>query len=98
MAMRHYVYLVRPPRPTFMQDAREDESAAVGAHFRYLQEMLADGKLIIAGPCEDAAFGVVVFRAENDASAAMFVREDPAVAAGVFSAELHPFRLSLIQG
>lgn len=80
-----------------MQDAREDESAAVGSHFRYLQEMLAEGRLVLAGPCEDGAFGVVVFRAENDAEAARVVREDPAVAAGVFSAELHPFRLSLIQ-
>lgn len=94
-----WAYFVRPPRSTFMEDASDQESEVVGRHFQYLQGLLAGGRLIMAGPCIDGKGpGIIVFEATDEAAARATMEADPAVVAGVFSAELHPFRASLLRG
>lgn len=93
-----WVYLIRPVRPGFMETATEAEDRVMGEHFAHLQRQLAEGRLVLAGPCLDAAFGIVVFHAPGEAEAAAMMRADPAVAAGLMTAELHPFRVSLLAG
>ena len=44
----------------------------------------------------DDAFGIVIFRTDDDEAARQVVDEDPAVAAGVMRAELFPFRLAML--
>lgn len=70
----------------------------MGEHFAYLKELLAKGQLLMAGPCEDAAFGIVIFEADSAEAAEAIMRNDPAVAKGVMIAELHRFRVSLLRG
>lgn len=70
----------------------------MGEHFAYLKELLAKGQLLMAGPCEDAAFGIVLFEAESVQAAEAIMQGDPAVAKGVMIGELHPFRISLLRG
>ena len=62
----------------------------------YLQRALEEGKLILAGPCVDGDFGVVVFRAATEEEAEEFMLSDPAVRHGVMTAEPHPYRVSLM--
>ena len=94
-----WAYFVRPSRPTFMEDQTDEESAVVGRHFRYLQGLLGEGRLIMAGPCTDGKGpGIIVFEAADEDEARVTMEADPAVVAGVFSAELHPFRASLLRG
>jgi uncharacterized protein YciI len=82
-----------------MDDATGEESAAVGRHFEYLQGLLGEGRLIMAGPFLDGkAPGIIVFEAADEDEARATMKADPAVVAGVFSAELHPFRASLLRG
>lgn len=96
--LTQWVYLIRPPRETFMQDATEQESRKVTEHYRRLVRMLEEGRLILAGPCTDGKGpGIVVFEAESEQRAREIMLGDPAVKAGVFSAELHPFRASLLR-
>ena len=47
------------------------------AHFERLQKALAKDKLILAGPCLDGEFGIVVFRAQSREEAEEFVKNDP---------------------
>jgi uncharacterized protein len=55
--------------------------------------------LILAGPFLDGqAPGIIIFEAADEAEARATMEADPAVAAGVFTAELHPFRASLLRG
>ena len=96
--MDHYLIIYRPPRSTFVDDATESESAAVGVHFEYLKRLLSEGALLLAGRTDDASMGLVVFRAADQTSAERIVRDDPAVKAGVFKAELHRYRLALFSG
>jgi uncharacterized protein YciI len=73
------------------------EEATIDEHFKYLEKALADNKLILAGRCSDKAFGIVVFRAESQKEAENFMKNDPAVKKKVMTAELHPFRIALIE-
>lgn len=90
-----FVYLLRPRRADFLATMTAAEEDVMGAHFAHLQAVLADGNLILAGPCEDAAFGIVVFRSDSPEEAARLMAADPAVRGGLMDAEIHPFRVSL---
>ncbi len=95
--MECYVYLLRPSHPGLVDHPTPDEEAVLGAHFGYLQAALQDGRLLLAGPCTDGAFGIVVFRAASLVAAREFMQGDPAVRGALMTAELHPFRASLFK-
>jgi uncharacterized protein YciI len=91
----NYLLLYRPPRPTFAEDATEEEDRIIGEHFQYLKSLLAQGKLLIAGPCEDASLGLAVIECENDEEARKVMAADPAVRGRVFTCEMKPYRVAL---
>jgi uncharacterized protein YciI len=94
-APRHFLYLIKPSRATFVDDMTPQEEEVMAEHFGYLKRLLAEGRLVFAGPCLDGAFGVVVLEVEAEETAFQLMMEDPSVRAGVMAPELHPFRLSL---
>ena len=96
--MTHYIYKITPARKGFADSPTYEEKQIMSEHFAYLNRLLAEGKLLLAGPCTDAAFGIVIFEAESMAEATLIMQSDPAVAAGVMNAELHEFRVSLLRG
>ncbi|HWQ21597.1 MAG TPA: YciI family protein [Clostridia bacterium] len=93
--MATWIYLLHLTRPEAVSSPTEDESAAIDRHFVRLQRACAAGTVRLAGPATDGAFGIVIFEARDEAAACSFMVEDPAVRAGVMTAELHPFRVSL---
>ena len=95
--MAHFLLLYRPPRPTFADDATEQEDRVIGDHFKYLKSLLAQGKLLIAGPCEDASMGIAVIECENECEARVIIAADPAVKARVFDCEAKPYRVALMR-
>ena len=96
----HYIYLIRP-RPGFVDSMTPGEEAVMAEHFAYLQDLMTQGRLVMAGPCLDGAFGIVILRvpSQRDSDgleeARGLMEADPAVRAGVMRAELHPFKISL---
>lgn len=90
-----FIYVLRPCRSGLIDEATPEEEATLSEHFEYLERSLEEGRLILAGPCLDGEFGVVVFRAATEQAAVEFMRGDPAVRCGLMTAELHPFRVSL---
>jgi uncharacterized protein YciI len=73
------------------------DETLVNEHFEYLKKALAEGKLALAGRCLDGEFGIVIFRAESERDAKGFMENDPAVKKGIMIAELHSFRVALIE-
>lgn len=50
---------------------------------------------MLAGPCLDETFDIVVISAEDDKVARDFMLNDPAVKCNVMMAELHPIEIAL---
>jgi len=93
----HWLCIIRPPRPTFMDDSTPEEDQVMSDHFAYLKGLLDEGTLILAGPSLDPPFGLIIFEAEDVEAARGLIERDPSVAAGLQEPELYPFRASLVQ-
>lgn len=94
--MPEYIYLIHPLRHEFFERPTSQEDEMMEAHFEYLKQATERGEVVLAGPCLDETFGVVVFRAENDLAARTFMLNDPAVKSNVMIAEIHPMKISLM--
>ena len=95
--MPDYLYLIHPLRHEFFESPTPREEAVMNAHFEYLKKATAEDVVLLAGPCLDETFGIVVFRAENEESARAFMMNDPSVENNVMMAELHPLRISIMK-
>ena len=93
--MPEYIYLLHPLRDEFFEQPIPEEAAVMEEHFQYLKHATETGRVILAGPCLDDTFGIIVFRADDDAAAHAFMFNDPSVKKNVMMAELHPMRISL---
>jgi uncharacterized protein YciI len=97
--MQQFLYRIQPVRLGMLTEGPTDrEAAIVGDHFRYLQRLVAEGTVLMAGRtlnADDRTFGIVVFVAASEARASEIVSGDPAVMHGVMRAELFPYRVAL---
>lgn len=90
-----FVYIVRPARKTFEQDATEAEGAIIREHVQYLKKLMGEGRLVLAGrTAQDWPMGFVIFEAADLAAAQQIMQGDPAVAKGVFTGEVAPYRIA----
>ena len=70
----------------------------VGRHFARLAKATDAGQAILAGRTTEAldkTFGLVIFEAESEEAARLFMESDPAVEANIMSAMLHPYSVAL---
>ncbi|MBI1277724.1 MAG: hypothetical protein GC179_06315 [Anaerolineaceae bacterium] len=96
---QHYLFMIHPVRgQDFFNDMQPHEEAAMSAHFEYLKQALAEGKLLLAGPMLDKTFGIGLLRVDSEDDARAFLQNDPSVIANVQRPELHPMKLSLWAG
>jgi uncharacterized protein len=78
----------------------EREEKIVSSHFMKLQELLKAQKLILAGKTsnmDEKTFGIVILEVESEDEAQTIMKNDPAVAEGVMTAELFPYKVALIR-
>jgi uncharacterized protein len=80
-----------------MKNQSAEEKNALEAHFFYLQKLLQEGKLVLAGPCLDASFGVVILQDGIKDEAHHIMVNDPAIVHEIMTGELFPFRVSLLK-
>jgi uncharacterized protein YciI len=97
--MAEWIYFIHPPRDDFAATMSDDERAVWATHFERLQRLLVEGTLIMAGPTLGSInTGIAVVEAADEAAARRLMEEDPAIASGIASGELRPFRVSLLRG
>jgi uncharacterized protein len=77
--MPEYTYLIHPYRHGFYENPSVEEKTILDEHFNYLKAAAEAGIVILAGPCTDDTFGLVIFHAENDRAANAFMFADPSV-------------------
>lgn len=97
--LSQFIYVLHlVPRLQDQQAWNKEDIAAVDQHFNRLKEATDKGQVIFAGRTPeslDKTFGIVVFEAKDQQAASEFMSTDPAVVAGVMTAELHPFSVAL---
>jgi len=62
-------------------------------HGKYMLSLYTKGSMKLAGPLTDDAGGAVLLEVSDEAEAKAIVTNDPAVKAGVFVFEMHPWKL-----
>ncbi len=93
--MAEYIYLIHPFREGYFEKPTKIEETVMEEHYQYLRKAADEGIVILAGPCLDDTFGVVIFREKNEAAAKVFMLNDPSVVNNVMMAELHPMRAAI---
>jgi len=93
--MPEYLYLIHPLRDGFFDQPTLEENTVMEQHYQYLKRAAADGTVMLAGPCLDETFGLIVFCADSETDAREFMFNDPSVKQNVMMAELHPIRVSV---
>jgi uncharacterized protein YciI len=97
--MEQFLYQLRPTRPAMLVEGlTEREESIVGEHFAYLQGLVSEGVVLMAGRTQttgEDTFGIVVYRSESEKAARGIMEADPAVANGVMTARLYPFGVAL---
>lgn len=90
--MRSYV-LAHLKTGSNRSTTQEEAQALQAAHLQNIERMAEEGKLVLAGPFLDGGSlrGLYVFDTPSVDSARAWTASDPAVAAGVFDMELHPW-------
>jgi uncharacterized protein YciI len=77
------------------RDGIEEEREMLEAHWAYLRELHAQGKLVVAGPSwtgEDP-YGIGVFDLRQREAVEALLAEDPAITSGAMRAEIRPLRI-----
>ena len=97
--LKQFIYVLRLV-PRLYSDAAwtQEDKMALDRHFARFQHAVETGELILAGRTRepgDRTFGIAIFQAHDEAAARKFMESDPAVIAGLMTAELHPFSVAL---
>jgi len=96
---KHFIYVLHlVPRLHDDKAWTPEDKAAVDRHLANFKAAVQSGQLILAGRTResgDKTFGIAIFEAADEAAALKFMETDPAVVAGVMTAELHPFAVVL---
>ncbi len=97
--MNQFIYVLKLiPSLVHPENWTDRENKTVEKHFNRLQEWKEEGFLILAGrttQMDENTFGIVIFEAADEETARTLMKSDPAVAEGVMTAELYPYRVAL---
>lgn len=97
--MPEFLYRLQLARGDMLRTGPTDlEQVVVAEHFAYLQNLNAQGVIILVGRTlntDENAMGLAVFRAESEDAARQIMNGDPAVKKGVMTAALYPFKVVL---
>ena len=97
--MPTYLYKIQPVRPEMLSEgSTSDEDRITSEHFAYLQQLMRDGILILAGRTlntDYTSFGIAIFEARDDDHMREIAHNDPAVIQKQFRAEWYPYRIAL---
>ncbi|NHJ46304.1 MAG: hypothetical protein FK733_00820 [Asgard group archaeon] len=98
--IKHFFGMIKPLRDDFMINYTDEDERIMTEHFTYLKGLIAEKKLVLAGPIlnKEKPRGIFIFECDTIEEAQGFLKEDPSIKAGIQKlVMLEPFRLSLIR-
>jgi uncharacterized protein YciI len=97
--LAEWIYFIHPPRERFAETMTEAEQEVWGRHWARIQQLYAEGSIILVGPTLGPRnTGICVFEAPDEVAARAIMDGDPTIAEGFATGELRPFRVSLLRG
>ena len=100
-AAGEFIVILTPVRAGLVVDGPlPEEMPVLAAHLAWLEQMAADGHLVLAGRTQEAdptTFGIIILRAGGIDQAQAYASQDPAVAGGLMHIQVRPFRIA-VQG
>lgn len=83
--MRYFFSKFYPPRSDFIQTMTESEAKLFKEHGAYMQELLAQNKVVAHGPVIDPAggFGMSLFEVEDENEVTELTSKDPMILANI---------------
>jgi uncharacterized protein len=92
-----FLVFLRPAREQMPFEPSEEEARIVSAHYAYLQQLRAEGKLVVAGPSivPGDVIGIGVLDVDDPDEARAIVAADPAVSTGTMLPEIRPMRIAV---
>ncbi len=98
--MQQYIYILRPARTAMLEEGPTPEEAeTITRHAAYVKGLVDRGTGLLAGrtlQADQTTFGIFIIRAKTDRDAAAIMNADPAVAEGVMTAEIFPYRVAFL--
>ena len=97
---KQFIYVLKLiPRLLEEKNWTKEDGEIVGRHFRRLQQLHKEGRVILAGrtlnESDPSQFGVVIIVADSEAEARKMMEEDDAVKEKIMTAQLFPFSVAL---
>jgi len=96
--MQQWLYVLHPKRPEMLVSGpTPEEQATIGRHAEHVANLAANGVMLMVGRTQTTTpdtLGLAVFIAEDEGRARAIMESDPAVAGGVMTAELFPYRIA----
>ncbi|WP_160723625.1 YciI family protein [Bacillus sp. USDA818B3_A] len=92
-----FLAIGKAKRENWLATMTDEEKEVMTKHSEYVGKMFSEGRIVMAGPCVDGAYGLIIYKAESFASAQEMYDNDPAVKAGIMEMELHPFRVAVME-
>jgi uncharacterized protein YciI len=97
--MLQFLYRLEPARVEMVTvGPTPEEAAIVIEHFAYLENLTAQGVILLVGRTQDNSpdtIGRAIFQAESEEQARSIMENDPTVKNGVMRAKLFPFKIAL---
>lgn len=97
---KQFIYVLKLiPRLLNEKNWTKEDGQIVGRHFRRLQQLHKEGKVILAGrtlnESDPSQFGVVIFEADSEEEARRMMEADDAVKEKIMTAQVFPFSVAL---
>ncbi len=84
-------------RENWPNEMNENEKKIMEEHFVYLQKLIKENKVILAGPVfSDPVYGLIILQVSSENEAKEILDRDPSVVAGLHTYDLSPMKLSLL--
>jgi uncharacterized protein len=92
----YYFVKLLGKRPGWPEDMTPDEEVIMGEHFDYLKKLVAEKRVVLAGPVWKPTFGMIILRVDSEAEALEILKEEPSVQKGLHDYEMQEMILSLL--
>jgi len=92
----HYYVRLLGIREGWPDNMTEIEEKIMQDHFIYLQDLVSKKKVLLAGPCFEPVFGLIILQTTSEKEAIEIMKNEPSVVQGVHTYEIHSMKASLM--